>query len=53
MEIENYARPRAFLDRIGNNSIRTRNNYATGLVHLQKFLHCRFNGEPNIDSVID
>jgi integrase len=52
-EIENYSRPRVFLDRIGNNSIRTRNNYATGLVHLQKFLHSRFNGECNIDSVID
>ena len=53
MEIENYSRSRAFLDRVGNNSIRTRSNYATGLVHLQKFLHSWFNGEHNIDSVID
>ena len=52
-EIENYSRPRVFLARIGNNSIRTRNNYATGLIHLQRFLHSRFNGEHNIDSVID
>jgi integrase len=51
-EIDNYPRPRAFLDSIGNNSMRTRNNYETGLVHLQRFLYSRFNGEHNIDSVI-
>src|SRR4029079_14580738 len=32
--------------------MRTRNNYETGLVHLQRFLYSRFNGEHNIDSVI-
>jgi integrase len=53
MEIDNYPRPRAFLDSMGNNSTRTRNNYATGLVHLQMFLHDRFNGEHNVDSIID
>ena len=53
MEIDNYPRPRAFLDSIGNNSIRTRKNYETGLVHLQRFLFNRFNGEHNVDSIID
>jgi integrase len=53
MQIDNYPRPRAFLDSIGNNSTRTRSNYATGLVHLQRFLFNRFNGECNVDSVID
>jgi len=51
-EVDNHPRPRAFLDSIGNNSMRTRNNYETGLVHLQRFLYSRFNGEHNIDSVI-
>ena len=53
MQIDNYPRPRAFLDSIGNNSTRTRKNYETGLVHLQRFLFNRFNGEHNVDSVID
>ena len=53
MEIDNYPRPRAFLDSIGNNSTRTRKNYQTGLVHLQRFLYNRFNGEHNVDSIID
>ena len=53
MEIDNYPRPRAFLDSIGNNSPRTRKNYQTGLVHLQRFLYNRFNGEHNVDSIID
>ena len=53
MEIDNYPRPRAFLNSIGNNSTRTRKNYQTGLVHLQRFLYNRFNGEHNVDSVID
>ena len=52
-EIDNYPRPRAFLDSIGNNSIRTRSNYATGLVHLQRFLYYRFNGEHDVGSIID
>jgi integrase len=53
MQIDNYPRPRAFLDSIGNNSTRTRKNYETGLVHLQRFLFNRFNGEHNVDSIID
>ena len=52
-EIDKYDKPRAFLDTIGKNSIRTRNNYGTGLVHLQRFLYNRFNGEHNVDSIID
>ena len=51
-EIEKYDKPRAFLDTIGKNSIRTRNNYGTALVHLQRFLYHRFNGEHNVDSII-
>ena len=52
-EIEKYDKPRAFLDTIGKNSIRTRNNYGTALVHLQRFLYNRFNREQNLDSIID
>ncbi|HEY7569780.1 MAG TPA: site-specific integrase [Nitrososphaeraceae archaeon] len=53
IEVERYTKSRGFLDSIGNNSIRTRNNYATGLVHLQRFLCFQFNGEHNLDSIID
>ena len=53
IEIESYTKSRAFLDSIGNNSKRTRNNYATGLVHLQRFLRLRFNDGYNLDSIID
>ena len=46
-------RPRAFLDTIGKNSIRTRSNFGTALVHLQRFLDNRFDGEHNVDPIID
>ncbi|MGA7899701.1 MAG: tyrosine-type recombinase/integrase [Nitrososphaeraceae archaeon] len=52
-EIDKYPKSRAFLDTIGKNSIRTRSNYWTGLVHLQRFLYHRFNREHNVDSIID
>ncbi len=52
-KIEKHAKPRAFLDTIGKNSIRTRSNYGTALVHLQRFLYNRYNGEYNVDSIID
>jgi integrase len=52
-EIDKYPKSRAFLDTIGKNSIRTRSNYWTGLVHLQRFLYHRFNHEHNVDSIID
>jgi hypothetical protein len=52
-EIENYDKPRAFSDTIGKNNIRTRNNYGTGLVQLQRFLYNRFTGKHNVDSIID
>jgi integrase len=52
-KIDNYPRSRAFLDTIGKNSLRTRSNYGTALVHLQRFLYDRFNGEQNVDSIID
>ena len=52
-KIFGYDRPRGFLDTIGKNSVRTRSNYGTALVHLQRFLDNRFDGEHNIDSIID
>jgi integrase len=52
-EIDKYPKSRALLNTIGKNSIRTRSNYWTGLVHLQRFLHHRFNREHNVDSIID
>ena len=52
-KIDKYERPRAFLDTIGKNSIRTRSNYGTALVHLQRFLYNRYNGVYNVDSIID
>ena len=52
-KIYGYDRPRGFLDTIGKNSVRTRSNYGTALVHLQRFLDNRFDGEHNIDSIID
>ena len=52
-EIDKYPKSRAFLDTIGKNSIRTRSNYWTGLVHLQRFLYHRFNHDHNVDSIID
>jgi len=53
VDVESYTKSKVFLNSIGNNSIRTRHNYATGLVHLQRFLHFRYNGEHNLDSIID
>jgi integrase len=52
-EINKYPKSKAFLDTIGKNSISTRSNYWTGLVHLQRFLYHRFNRKHNVDSIID
>jgi hypothetical protein len=42
-----------FLDTIGRNSRKTRNNYETALVHLESFLSNRYDGKYNVDSIID
>ena len=53
IEINKYNRPRMFLDTVGKNSKNTRNNYETALVHLECFLHNRYNDKYNVDSIID
>ena len=52
-EIGKYPKTTAFLDTVGKNSLRTRSNYLTGLVHLQRFLNQQFGHEYNVDSIID
>jgi hypothetical protein len=52
-EIGNYPKTRAFLNTVGKNSLRTRSNYLTGLVHLQRFLNQQFDHEYNVDSIIE
>ena len=52
-KIDKYDKPRVFLDTVGKNSRRTRSNYETALVHLERFLHDRFGSVYNVDSIID
>ena len=52
-KIDKYNKPRVFLDTVGKNSRRTRSNYETALVHLERFLHDRFGSVYNVDSIID
>ena len=52
-KINKYDRPRTFLDTIGKNSRRTRSNYETALVHLERFLRNRYDGKYNVESIID
>ena len=51
-KIDRYDKPRAFLDTVEKNSRRTRSNYETALVHLERFLHHRFDSKYNVDSII-
>ena len=52
-EIRYYPKTKVFLNTVGKNSPRTRSNYLTGLVHLQRFLSHQFGHKYNVDSIID
>ena len=42
---ENLPKVRVFLESIGRNSLRTRKNYETGLVHFHSFLDTKYANE--------
>jgi integrase len=43
---------RAFLHSIGRNSLRTRKNYETGLVHLHKFLSTKYANDYSLETIL-
>jgi integrase len=52
-QINNLSKVTAFLDTIGRNSLKTKRNYETALVHFQGFLNERYDGKHSLETIID
>jgi hypothetical protein len=49
---ENLPKVRVFLESIGRNSLRTRKNYETGLVHFHDFLDIKYSNGYSLESIL-
>ena len=49
---ENLPKVRVFLESIGRNSLRTRKNYETGLVHFHDFLDTKYGDGYSLESIL-
>jgi hypothetical protein len=52
-QINNQPKVTAFLDTIGRNSLKTKRNYETALVHFQDFLNERYDSKHSLETIID
>jgi integrase len=50
--LENLPKVRVFLESIGRNSLRTRKNYETGLVHLHDFLSTKYANDYSLETIL-
>ena len=50
--LENLPKVRVFLESIGRNSLRTRKNYETSLVHLNNFLTTKYANDYSLETIL-
>ena len=50
--LENLPKVRVFLESIGRNSLRTRKNYETSLVHLNNFLITKYANDYSLETIL-
>jgi integrase len=49
---DNFPKVKVFLESIGRNSLRTRKNYETGLVHLHDFLNAKYANGYSLETIL-
>lgn len=52
-QINNQPRVTCFLNVMGRNSLKTKKNYETGLVHFQGFLNSKYHGKHSLENIVD